>query len=242
MGRRWAGMGEVSGCGGCWSARAWLRWSCSCVGKSAHVQQGAGARKRTGALDGVFSSSRTLPGQSVARSSGAARRRRRCSVQAGFSLDAIRLKGVRRKQRNVVACRSRSGRDADVDNVQAEDRGRLRKRPCLHHEAAGRGWWPRRMRARMRHGSELPPTGRTVFFLQCAQQLGLQVERKLANLVEEDRATIGRRRADRLPANAFGEPGKRAFDASQRARFRSDSGDERPAVNGDERFGARWRR
>jgi len=74
-----------------------------------------------------------------------------------------------------------------------------------------------------------PPTGWTSFSLQRAQQLGLQRERHVADLVEEERAAGGQLELARTLDDAGGD----ALADAEHLRFQQVGGDG-GAVEGDE--------
>ena len=78
----------------------------------------------------------------------------------------------------------------------------------------------------------MPPTLRKRLFLQDAQELGLQIERHLADFVEEDRARAGHFEQPRLvPVGA----GERAFHVPEELAFQQ-VGRQGRTVDGDERL------
>ena len=133
----------------------------------------------------TFSSSRTLPGQSYSSSRSSASG---VSSSRGFWFSlAVLLEEVLRQQRNVLVPLAQR-RQLHGDDVQAVEEI-LAELPLLHHLAqldVRRGDDPDvdldRLDAAEAHELAL---------LDHAQQLGLRLERDVADLVEEDRALVG---------------------------------------------------
>ena len=129
------------------------------------------------------------------------------------------------------ALRSRSGGMLQVDDVEAEEEV-LAEAASLDHVgevAVGSG------EDAGGDGDGLGGAdGAHFFFLQGAEQLGLEVEGKLADLVEEDGAAGGGGEQAGLGAVGTGEG---ALDVAEELAF-DEGGDERAAIDGDEGLGS----
>ena len=116
--------------------------------------------------------------------------------------------------------RARSGGSCDARSRPAGSRGRSRKSPQLTSCRRSR-WVAATMRTSTR-ADRVPPTRRDLAALEHAQELGLQRERQLANLVEEQRAAVGRAR--RRPARSACAPVKAPRSCPNSSLSRSVSG------------------
>ena len=124
-----------------------------------------------------------------------------------------RQRGLFRSRQNLsTKCRARIS-DVVAALAQRRDRDRedrqpevevLAELPLGHRAASGRGW-SRRRRARRPCSDCVPPTRSKLLLLEHAQQLGLQRERQLADLVEEQRAAVRQLEASRLARGRAGE-------------------------------------
>ena len=133
----------------------------------------------------VFSSWRTLPGQSYPHSASSDSAMQAAHAASGGGV--VFLEKVVGQQRNVFrALAQRAARGWESRSAGSKD---LRETGFGLTAFRDRGWW-RRSRAHRWQISLVPPTGRTRALLQHAQQLHLHGERHLADLVEEDRASI----------------------------------------------------
>ena len=134
-----------------------------------------------------------------------------------------------------VAAAVAQGRDAEVDDVEAEVEVLAEAALVDHgHEVAVGGG-----EDAGGDGVGLGGADRAdLFFLEGAEQFGLEVEGELADLVEEDGAALGGAEQAFLVAVGAGEG---AFDVAEEFAF-DEGGDEGAAVDGDEGAGRRWGR
>ena len=173
----------------------------------------------------TFSSSRTLPGQSYSMQQ-VQRLGRQLEVGLVVLL-AVLLEEVLREQRNVVLALAQR-RQLHGDDVQPVEQV-LAELAFVHHVPqvdVGRGDDPHvdldRLDAAEAHELAL---------LDDAQQLGLRLERDVADLVEEDRALVGELEQPLLRVDGAGE---RALDVAEQVRL-EQVGRQVAGVDGDER-------
>ena len=172
----------------------------------------------------TFSSSRTLPGQSysISRSSASGE----SSIARLRVLLAVLLEEVLRQQRDVLLALAQ-GRQRHRDDVQAVVEV-LAELPLLHHLAqvdVGRGDDPHV------HLDVLDAAKpHELAFLDHAQQLGLRLERDVADLVEEDAALVGELEQPLLRVDGAGEG---ALHVTEQVRL-EQVGRQAARVDGDE--------
>ena len=158
----------------------------------------------------TFSSSRTLPGQSysISRSSASGA----SSMPLRLVLLAVLLEEVLHEQRDVVAPLAQR-RQVDADDVQPVEEV-LAEPPVLHlllQVDVGRGDDADVDLDRL-HAAE----AHELALLHHAQQLGLRLDRDVADLVEEDAALVGEIEHALLRVDRAGE---RALDVTEQRRF-----------------------
>ena len=173
----------------------------------------------------TFSSSRTLPGQSYSCSRSSA------SAVSSRWVFWFSLPYFSRKvwtSSGMSSLRSRSGRQLHGDDVEAVEQV-LAELAFVHHVAqidVGRGDDPDvdldRLDAAKAHELAL---------LDDAQQLGLRLERDVADLVEEDRPLVGELEQPLLRVDGAGES---ALDVAEQVRL-EQVGRQVAGVDGDER-------
>ena len=134
------------------------------------------------------SSSRTLPGQACCIEHAAARVGDSRSTGRPYGV-GVALAGTARPAAGCRSARSRSGGIVERDRVEPEEE-------ILAQASVGDGLrrastLVAQIRRKSASTGVVLPTGRDLALLQHAQQLGLQRQRHLADLVEQDRAAVG---------------------------------------------------
>ena len=181
-------------------------------------------RQRAGAFDGVLQ----LPhiARPVVQHHGAQGLVAQRELGPALAADAIEK--VRRQQGNVFAAVAQR-RQAQVDHVEPVKQV-LAKGSLLHHlrQVAVGGGHDARLDGHAVGGAHRPH----FLLLQGAQQLGLQIERELADLVEKDRAAL---RRNQQPVFRPVGAGESALHIAEQLAL-DQRRHQRPAIDGQKRL------